>query len=310
MKIVFAGTPEFASKHLELLIESDNKILKVLTQPDRKSGRGKKIKFSGVKEVALREGIEVLQPESLKTDEFANTLRELSPDLLLVVAYGIIVPKQILEIPKYGCINIHASLLPRWRGASPMEHAILSGDKKSGITFMKMTEGLDEGPIFETHECNLNADDQLTDLEDKLFNLSKKNLIPFLKTVGEKNKLINQKDRDATFAPKISKEFLQIRWNQETADEVVRKINALGAKYGTYTFLGKKRIKVFRASKSSENISAQPGTVNETQYGLQVNCKGDTSILINELQMEGKAKLTGSEFLRGYKSLISKYPFS
>ena len=310
MKIIFAGTPEFASKHLELLIESDNTILKVLTQPDRKSGRGKKMNFSAVKEVALREGIEVLQPESVKTDEFANTLRELSPDLLLVVAYGIIVPKQILEIPKYGCINIHASLLPRWRGASPMEHAILSGDKKSGITFMKMTEGLDEGPIFETHECNLNADDQLTDLENKLFNLSKKNLIPFLKTVGEKNKLINQKDRDATFAPKISKEFLQIRWNQETADEVVRKINALGAKYGTYTFLGKKRIKVFRASKSSENISAQPGTVNETQSGLQVNCKGDTSILINELQMEGKAKLTGSEFLRGYKSLISKYPFS
>ena len=310
MKIVFAGTPEFASKHLELLIESDNTILKVLTQPDRKSGRGKKMNFSEVKEVALREGIEVLQPESLKTDEFANTLRELSPDLLLVVAYGIIVPKQILEIPKYGCINIHASLLPRWRGASPMEHAILSGDKKSGITFMKMTKGLDEGPIFETHECSLNADDQLTDLENKLFNLSKKNLIPFLKTVGEKNKLINQKDRDATFAPKISKEFLQIRWNQETADEVVRKINALGAKYGTYTFLGKKRIKVFRASKSSGNISALPGTVNETQDGLQVNCKGDTSILINELQIEGKAKLTGSEFLRGYKSLISKYPFS
>ena len=172
MKIVFAGTPEFASKHLELLIESDNTILKVLTQPDRKSGRGKKIKFSEVKEVALREGIEVLQPESLKTDEFANTLRELSPDLLLVVAYGIIVPKQILEIPKYGCINIHASLLPRWRGASPMEHAILSGDKKSGITFMKMTKGLDEGPIFETHECSLDADDQLTDLENKLFNLA------------------------------------------------------------------------------------------------------------------------------------------
>ena len=191
-----------------------------------------------------------------------------------------------------------------------MEHAILSGDKKSGITFMKMTKGLDEGPIFETHECSLDADDQLTDLENKLFNLSKKNLIPFLKTVGEKNKLINQKDRDATFAPKISKEFLQIRWNQETADEVVRKINALGAKYGTYTFLGKKRIKVFRASKSSGNISALPGTINETEYGLQVNCKGDTSILINELQIEGKAKLTGSEFLRGYKSLISKYPFS
>lgn len=310
MKIVFAGTPEFASKHLELLIESDNTILKVLTQPDRKSGRGKKMNFSEVKEVALREGIEVLQPESVKTDEFANTLRELSPDLLLVVAYGIIVPQQILEIPKYGCINIHASLLPRWRGASPMEHAILSGDKKSGITFMKMTEGLDEGPIFETHECNLNADDQLTDLENKLFNLSKKNLIPFLKTVGEKNKLINQKDRDATFAPKISKEFLQIRWNQETADEVVRKINALGAKYGTYTYLGKKRIKVFRAIKSSRNISALPGTINETKDGLQVNCKGDTSILINELQMEGKAKLTGSEFLRGYKSLISEYPFS
>ena len=174
MKIVFAGTPEFASKHLELLIESDNTILKVLTQPDRKSGRGKKMNFSEVKEVALREGIEVLQPESVKTDEFANTLRELSPDLLLVVAYGIIVPKQILEIPKYGCINIHASLLPRWRGASPMEHAILSGDKKSGITFMKMTKGLDEGPIFETHECSLDADDQLTDLENKLFNLSKK----------------------------------------------------------------------------------------------------------------------------------------
>ena len=210
MKIVFAGTPEFASKHLELLIESDNTILKVLTQPDRKSGRGKKMNFSEVKEVALREGIEVLQPESVKTDEFANTLRELSPDLLLVVAYGIIVPKQILEIPKYGCINIHASLLPRWRGASPMEHAILSGDKKSGITFMKMTEGLDEGPIFETHECNLNADDQLTDLENKLFNLSKKNLIPFLKTVGEKTNSLIKRIEMQLLPQKLVKSFYKL----------------------------------------------------------------------------------------------------
>ena len=158
----------------------------------------------------MREGIEVLQPESVKTDEFANTLRELSPDLVCCGLWNNCSNKSLKYLNMVA--SIYMPLLPRWRGASPMEHAILSGDKKSGITFMKMIKGLDEGPIFETHECNLNADDQLTDLENKLFNLSKKNLvIPFLKTVGEKNKLINQKDRDATFAPKISKEFLQIR---------------------------------------------------------------------------------------------------
>ena len=161
MKIVFAGTPEFASKHLEMILKSDHEIVGVLTQPDRKSGRGKKIHFSPVKQLAELERLNLLQPSNLKNDEFIESFTALKPDLFLVVAYGLIIPKQILKIPNLDSINVHASILPRWRGASPMEYAILNGDNKTGISYMRMNEGLDEGPIYEIHECEISLSDGL-----------------------------------------------------------------------------------------------------------------------------------------------------
>ena len=168
MKIVFAGTPEFASKHLEMILKSEHEIVGVMTQPDRKSGRGKKIHFSPVKQLAELERLNLLQPNNLKNDEFIESFTALEPDLFLVVAYGLIIPKQILEIPNLDSINVHASILPRWRGASPMEYAILNGDNKTGISYMRMNEGLDEGPIYETHECEISLSDGLEEIENKL----------------------------------------------------------------------------------------------------------------------------------------------
>ena len=148
MKIIFAGTPQFAADHLKLLLNSRHKIECILTQPDRGSGRGKKVKPSPVKEIGLDNGIEVLQPSSLKDEATIESLESAEPDLMLVVAYGLLIPKEILDITQMGCINVHASILPKWRGASPIEYSIYSGDKETGISYMRMTEGLDEGPVL------------------------------------------------------------------------------------------------------------------------------------------------------------------
>ena len=203
MKIVFAGTPEFASKHLEMILKSEHEIVGVLTQPDRKSGRGKKIHFSPVKQLAELERLNLLQPSNLKNDEFIESFTALEPDLFLVVAYGLIIPKQILKIPNLDSINVHASILPRWRGASPMEYAILNGDKKTGISYMRMNEGLDEGPIYEIHECEISLSDGLEEIENKLISLSDQYLINFLDRISEDNMSpTSQPTTGITFAPK------------------------------------------------------------------------------------------------------------
>ena len=248
MKIIFAGTPDFAAKHLEIVLQSKHEVLSVLTQPDRESGRGKKINLSPVKQTALDNGIDVYQPESLKTKEVFNKLKNVDPDLILVVAYGLLLPKDILELPKFGCVNIHASLLPRWRGASPMEHAIMSGDKNIGISYMEMSQGLDEGPVYEMHECPLEQNDTLSRVEEKFIQLSEKKLVSFLDNL--ESGTINHQAQDetkATFSPKIDKRLLQIDWKGNSSKEIIRKINALSSKYGVHTFLGGKRIKIHTA---------------------------------------------------------------
>ena len=158
MNIVFAGTPQFAADHLKLLVDSQHEIKCILTQPDRGSGRGKKVMPSPVKEIGINNGIEVLQPNSLKDESIVRSLESLKPDILLVVAYGLLIPKKVLDIAEIGSINVHASILPRWRGAAPIEYSIYSGDNESGISYMRMTEGLDEGPTLEIHKCKIEKD--------------------------------------------------------------------------------------------------------------------------------------------------------
>ena len=305
MKIIFAGTPDFAAKHLEIVLHSKHEVLSVLTQPDRESGRGKKINLSPVKQTALDNDIDVYQPESLKTKEVFDKLKNTDPDLILVVAYGLLLPKDILELPKFGCVNIHASLLPRWRGASPMEHAIMSGDKNIGVSYMEMSQGLDEGPVYEMHECPLEQNDTLSRVEEKFIQLSEKKLVSFLDNL--ESGTINHQAQDetkATFSPKIDKRLLQIDWQGNSSTEIIRKINALSSKYGTHTFLGGKRIKIHRAQNFESDIILDPGYISIKDDQLVVFCKDASAILIEQVQMEGKNKVSGKDFISGYIGLI------
>ena len=305
MKIIFAGTPDFAAKHLEIVLHSKHEVLSVLTQPDRESGRGKKINLSPVKQTALDNDIDVYQPESLKTEEVFDKLKNTDPDLILVVAYGLLLPKDILELPKFGCVNIHASLLPRWRGASPMEHAIMSGDKNIGISYMEMSQGLDEGPVYEMHECPLEQNDTLSRVEEKFIQLSEKKLVSFLDNL--ESGTINHQAQDetkATFSPKIDKRLLQIDWQGNSSTEIIRKINALSSKYGVHTFLGGKRIKIHRAQNFESDVNLDPGYISIKDDQLVVFCKDASAILIEQIQMEGKNKVSGKDFIAGYIGLI------
>ena len=305
MKIIFAGTPDFAAKHLEIVLQSKHKVLSVLTQPDRKSGRGKKINFSPVKKTALDNDISVYQPESLKAEKVFSSLKNIAPDLILVVAYGLLVPKNILELPKHGCVNIHASLLPRWRGASPMEHAIISGDRNIGISYMEMSEGLDEGPVYEMHECQLEQNDTLSIVEEKFIRLSEKKLVSFLDNIESGTiKHQSQDETKATFSPKIDKKLLQIDWQGDSSIEIIRKINALGSKYGTHSFLGGKRIKIHKAQSFESDSNLDPGYISIKDGQLVVFCKDASAILIEQVQMEGKNKVSGKDFIAGYINLI------
>jgi len=307
MNIIFAGTPKFAADHLKLLIDSQHKIKCILTQPDRGSGRGKKVKPSPVKEIGLDNGIEVLQPTSLKDESTIRSLESMKPDLMLVVAYGLLIPKEVLDIAEKGCVNVHASILPRWRGAAPMEYSIYSGDNESGISYMRMNEGLDEGPILEIHKCKIEEEDDLGTLESKFVELSKKNLLNFLKKF-EKGELKEtpQENSKATFAPKINSVFQQIDW-QCRSEEVSQKIRSLNPKYGAFTFLGNRRVKIYKSSPIENTSNLSPGKIDISQDGkLLVGCNQDTSIQIDEVQMEGKSVVNSEEFARGYLSLIKQ----
>ena len=305
MKIIFAGTPDFAAKHLEIVLHSKHEVLSVLTQPDRESGRGKKINLSPVKQTALDNNIDVYQPESLKTKGVFDKLKNIDPDLILVVAYGLLLPKDILELPKFGCVNIHASLLPRWRGASPMEHAIMSGDKNIGVSYMEMSQGLDEGPVYEMHECSLEQNDTLSTVEERFIQLSEKKLVSFLDNLESGTiKHQAQDETKATFSPKIDKRLLQIDWQGNSSTEIIRKINALSSKYGTHTFLGGKRIKIHRAQNFESDVNLDPGYISIKDDQLVVFCKDASAILIEQVQMEGKNKVSGKDFIAGHISLI------
>ena len=308
MKIIFAGTPKFASEHLSILLGGEHEIVAVLTQPDRKSGRGKKISFSEVKEIALENDLKVLQPASLKDVEIQKSINNLEPDIILVVAYGLLIPKTVLDIPKLGCINIHASLLPRWRGASPIESCIAAGDSKSGITMMKMSEGLDEGPILKKFVCHLDEKETLETLEKKFIGMSFENLLQFLKDYENKKiSEVIQPTTGSTYANKIDNTFKRINWAGQTAGEIENKIRALNPKYGAFTYLGEERIKLFSASPKKNNSSVEPGLILINKEGsLEVGCKDSSLLEIETLQMPGKRIISSKEFVRGYKSTLSK----
>ena len=308
MKIVFAGTPAFAAEHLSILLKGDHKIISVLTQPDRGSGRGKKISFSAVKEVALKNNLEVLQPTSLKDAEILESLKNLEPDIILVVAYGLLIPKSVLDIPKLGCINLHASLLPRWRGASPIESCIAAGDTESGITMMKMSVGLDEGPVLKKFICELDERETLGTLEDKFIGISSDKLLTFLKDYENKKiDEIPQPETGSTYAHKIDNSFKQLNWTANTAIEIENKIRSLNPKHGAFTYLGEERIKIFNARAKKDKGLLKPGLIHENSEGLlEAGCKENSLLVIESLQMPGKKIISSKEFIRGYQSVLTQ----
>ena len=301
MKIVFAGTTPFSAFHLDLLIKSKNEVAAVLTQPDRKSGRGKNLKPSPVKTLSKKEGLQVIQPKGLKNNtEVIEGLKAINPDLILVVAYGLILPPEIINLPKFGCINVHASLLPRWRGAAPIERSILEGDSKGGITYMKMDEGLDTGPIMKLLPCAFDEDEDSGTLEKKYQNLSKVELISFLGDLAEGGvKEVNQDSELATYAEKIEKQETEILWEQESAECIERKIRALFPKYGAFTFFGDKRIKILNSTKAKISHLLSPGEISAEGGALYVGCQNNQSLRLQSLQVEGKNPVSAEDFTKG-----------
>ncbi|KXW55928.1 methionyl-tRNA formyltransferase [Ferrovum sp. PN-J185] len=299
MRIIFCGTPEFASVHLQGLIEANIVPIAVFTQPDRPSGRGQKLTACPTKTVALAHGIPVYQPNNLKNDEVIELIKNLQCDLMIVVAYGLIIPKRILSIPILGCINVHASLLPRWRGAAPIQRAIEAGDKETGVTIMQMDEGLDTGNMLAIYPCAITNQDTGQTLTDKLILLGIKGLKEVLSQL--KNNTIQslpQPIEGVTYAHKITKEETMINWTQ-TATQIDRQIRAWQPHLVAKTLHHGNILKIYQAEVIESDTQVQPGTIIKAQDGIEVAC-GKGKLNIKVLQIAGGKALQSHEFLRGH----------
>ena len=307
MKIIFAGTPQISASYLSLLLKFKKKVIAVLTQPDKPAGRGRKLSSSPVKKLAEREKINIFEPISLKNNpQIGEHLKKINPDLFFVVSYGLMIPKEILSIPRLGCINIHMSLLPRWRGASLIEHSIMSGDLKSGITLMKIDEGLDTGPILAKYPCVISKNETTRSLQSKMFKLSEKKLNCFLNRLekGEINE-VKQDENKSTYAKKINASDAEILWEKLTALEIERKIRAFYPKLGAFTYLAGKRIKILNSEEiiNQHNLNPSELKINNSRK-IEVGCNRMTCLQINEIQIEGKKSLPVEDFINGYKKTL------
>lgn len=298
MKIVFMGTPDFAVGSLKGLLEAGHDIVGVFTQPDKPQGRKMVLTPPPVKKFALEQGLKVYQPSSVKTDDALELLKSLSPDLIAVVAYGKILPKSILDLPKFGCVNVHGSLLPKYRGASPIQWAIYCGDAVTGVTTMLMDEGMDTGDMLLNAKVEITDTDNFETLHDKLAAVGAELLV---KTVDalEKGEVAPKKqpEEGVCYAPIIKKEMGQIDFSR-TAREIDCQIRAFTPWPSAFFFIDGLRIKVISAV-AAENTAAAPGTVVDTKSGLKIACGGNTSILITDIQPEGKGIMTAKAFLNG-----------
>ena len=302
-RIVFMGTPEFAVPALKRLCGSGHVILQVVTQPDRPKGRGKTVVFPPVKTAALELGCPVLQPESVRTPEFSDVISRLDPDMLVVVAYGHVLPQRILEIPKQGPINIHASLLPKYRGPAPIQWAVINREKETGVTLMLMDKGLDTGDMLSSASVPILPDDTSGSLHDRLALLGADLLIQTLKyyPVHRKN-AVPQVHEQATYAPLLKKEDGHLDWRQ-TADELEAKIRGMSPWPGAFSFCDGKRIKIYRAGRKSVVMQEAPGTVLKGFSDELTVAAGKDALIILELQGESGKRLPVRDFLRGHPIL-------
>lgn len=304
LNIIFAGTPDFAATTLNDLISSQHNVIAVYTQPDRPSGRGRKLSPSPVKQLAEANNIEVFQPINLKNKEDQDVIQKLNADIMIVVAYGVILPEVVLNTPKWGCLNIHASILPKWRGAAPIQRAILAGDKESGVTIMQMDKGLDTGDMLTISRCPIEVNDTGSSLHDKLAILGSKALLETLTSI-ENNTLLAtaQKNNLATYAHKLSKQEGKIDWT-DNAINIVNKIQAFNSWPVAHCVYKDQPLRLWQAKIPDEDFlnnsissKAQPGTVvDEDKTGLFVST-GDSIIQIVELQLAGKKRIFIKDFI-------------
>ena len=299
LKIVFMGTPEFSVPTLEALVNNNFEILSIYTQPPKKSNRGQKINISSIQEFSEKNNLPVRNPENLNNDKEYNFIKSLSADIAVVIAYGKLIPKNILKTTKHGFINIHASLLPKWRGAAPIQRAIINGDKKTGVSIMKIEEKLDSGPVLASKELALDQNATYGEIQKKLSVIGSDLLIESLKNIENgKAKFIDQIHSNSTYAKKIDKNETKINWCLD-ANKVIAYIHGLSPNPGAWFEYENERFKVLRANKSA--ASGNPGTLLDEN--LIIACKSD-SIQILEIQRQGKNKQITKDFLLGKK--ISK----
>lgn len=296
MKIIFMGTPDFAVPSLKRLFESRHKITAVVTAPDRERGRGRKVSFTPVKEFALANEIPVLQPEKLKDENFVNDLKAYDADLYVIVAFKIL-PAEVFNIPPKGSFNLHGSLLPKYRGAAPIQWALINGENETGLTTFALAEKVDTGNIYHQEKVDITADDNFGTLHDKMSLQGAEVVLKTVEMIESGNFVLQEQDNSkASPAPKITKEIQQITWD-DTAEDVHNLIRGLSPYPGAYFHHNDKLIKVYASKLSSEKLEA--GEVKQTKTELFIGC-GEGTLQILELQQEGKKRLTTEEFLRGY----------
>lgn len=301
MKVIFMGTPDFAVGTLKSLIASEHEVTAVVTQPDKPKGRGKAMQFPPVKEVAVEAGIPVLQPGRVREPETVEAIRNIEADVIVVVAFGQIIPKEILTMKKYGCINVHASLLPKYRGAAPIQWAVIDGEKESGVTTMQMDEGLDTGDMLLKAVVPLEKEETGGSLFDKLSSTGAGLLLETLAGL-EKGTILPEKQGESptAYAKMLKKEMGLIDWTK-SAEELERLVRGLNPWPSAYSHLNGKTLKIWQAEVEERDSENEPGTVvfvSKDGFGVQT---GKGILKIRELQLEGKKRMDAGAFLRGYQ---------
>lgn len=308
MNIVFMGTPDFAKESLKAIYEAGHNIVGVVTNLDKPKGRGMKLQPSEVKEYALEKGLKIYQPEKVKNNkEFREEIEALEPDVICVVAYGKILPRKILEIPKYGCINVHGSLLPKYRGAAPIQWAVLNGDKVTGITTMYMDVGMDTGDMILKKEVEIGEDETTGELWDRLAKIGGELLVETLEQIQKGTAPREKQGDDFSVAPMLSKEIAKIDWDNQTAQEIKNLVRGLNPIMGAYTYLKGKKIKFWKVAIATENEimadnrdSLKNGTVivSNPKDGLFIKTK-EGILKVLEIQGENARRMAIQDFLRG-----------
>lgn len=304
LRLGFAGTPDFAARHLAAILDSHHELAAVFTQPDRPAGRGKQARPSAVKALALEQGLPVFQPESLRNADAVAALDALQLDVLVVVAYGLLLPQSILDLPRFGCLNVHGSLLPRWRGAAPIQRAIEAGDPETGITIMQMDAGLDTGPMLARARCAITPSTTSGDLYEELARLGPPLLLSVLNDLpAQLAQATPQSNDEATHAAKISKDEACLDWSRP-ATALARQVHAFNPAPGCYTFIDGQRLKIWTA-RAVPSRSAEPvGTLSGAHPGeIAVRCQ-DGDLLLQQIQLPGAKAMSAADVLRGRSELF------